>query len=784
MKYSQSWLKERVHSDLDQESLATLLTMSGFEVEECIKAAPDFTDVVIGQILEISKHPEADQLHLCKVSIGENTSPLQIVCGAKNIFVQMKAPLAKVGAHLPDQPILKEAKIRGIVSQGMLCSAKELGLAEESEGLLVLPEDAPLGEDVRNYLNLNDYIFDISITPNRGDCLSLEGLAREISSLTEAPFQSLELGNIPITQSDTLPVKIEATSECPHYVGRIIRKIKADAPTPLWIKERLRRSGVRSISAIVDITNYVMLELGQPMHAFDCNTIKQEIIVRESKHNESILLLDGSNRSLQPGTLIIADQQNPLAIAGVMGGLESSVTSLTTDIFLESAYFIPEVIAKNRQAYMISSESAYRFERGVDPTIQSTALARATELILAIAGGDAGPVIERQAETQSPPSPIQISLEKINQVLGVNLSAATVENLFKRLYFSYTVLPNVSWSITPPSYRFDIRIPQDIIEEIARLYGYDHIPTKKLFAHLEVAEKAIDYFYHLKQFFSAKSYHEVINYSFIDKTLQHWFDPEKIPKYLINPLSNEMEVMRTNLWPGLFNTFIYNKSRQLHRIRLFEVGACFEASQTMHLGGLITGLVQPEQWGLEAKKADFYDLKGDLENLFDYLSLSIRFEKDTHQALHPGQTAGIYYQDKRIGIMGALHPNLLQYFNIPEKVFVFEIDLESIPLKNRSKFAELSKFPEVRRDISLLVNRAVPAEIIRDTIEKAAGTLLTDCFIFDVYQGNGVPTDLKSIALALIFQHPTRTLKDEEVATIMEKVTSVLQGQLNAVLRS
>lgn len=791
MKCSESWLREWVNPAINRDQLCTKLTMSGFEVEELVPAAKTFSGIVVGQILKIDKHPEADRLHLCEVNIGKEQH-LKIVCGAENVRVGMKVPVAMIGAIMPDQTEIKASNIRNIASQGMLCSATELGFTEESRGLLELSADAPIGEELIHYLNLDDYVIDISITPNRGDCLSIRGMAREVSALTQSPLKPINISEVNPHFNTTFTVNIEAKKDCPHYVGRVIRNVKADSATPVWLKERLRRSGIRSISAIVDVTNYVMLELGQPMHAFDLNHVKDKICVRQSKVGERIVLLDGCEQQLESDTLVIADAEKPLAIAGVMGGMDSSVTTLTQHIFLESAFFPAQTIAKQRQRYGLNSDSSYRFERGVDYTIQREAIERASKLIMDIAGGEAGPVIE-VTHQDALPAPISINLdsERITKVLGITLPDQEIETHFKALNFSFKHDKN-QWKVNIPTYRFDITIPEDLIEEIARLHGYDKIPTHTLKGNLRVTQAAESAkgWLSLKHVLRDAGYHEVITYSFVDSELQKTFDSHNKPYPIVNPITGDMNVMRSNLWPGLVKTLLYNQSRQQHRIRLFEIGTCFVQDedvllQQAKLGGLISGLSAPEQWGLAPKEVDFYDLKGDIERLLAPIAVNggLIFKPETHSCLHPGQTAVIYNQDKKLGIMGALHPSIQQSLDITHKVFVYELDLSSLEMAGLHPFQEISKFPEIRRDIAIVVNQAIPARDIQDTIKVIAGDWLKDVFIFDVYQGKGISPGLKSIALALIWQHATRTLVDDEVTALMEQVIAALKGKLGAELR-
>lgn len=792
MKCSESWLREWVDPGLSHEQLCNTLTMAGLEVEEIVPVTNHFNGIVVGQVLNVEKHPEAEKLHICDVNIGE-AATLTIVCGASNVRAGMKVPVATINAVLPNGTVISKAVIRGVTSHGMLCSASELGLSESSQGLMELADDAPLGEDLKSYLMLDDYIVDISITPNRGDCLSVKGLAREISALTR----------IPLLKSDTIPevesafniiysVSVEAASACPAYIGRVIRNIRADAVTPVWMKERLRRSGIRSINPVVDATNYVMLELGQPMHAFDLNQVKQGIKVRMSRMGERITLLDGSVKQLDTETLVIADDEKPLAIAGVMGGADSGVTLLTTDIFLESAFFDPQVVARQRQHYGLNSESSYRFERGVDPTIQRQAMERVTSLIVAMTGGEVGPIIEIIDKGTLPAQRLlTLAADKVEKVLGIAISDAEIENIFAALKFKYK-RENTYWHVLVPPYRFDITLPEDLIEEIARLYGYDKIPVHTLSGDLHpgmMRGGARDW-RPLKQLLCDSGYHEIISYSFVDTRLQKLLDPEETPCELVNPITSDMSVMRTSLLPGLVNTLVYNLSRQQNRIRLFELGTCFirrgkSILQQPRLGGIIMGAASPEQWGIPSREADFYDLKGDLLRLFHVFApgKEVVFRSESRPGMHPGQTAGIYCNDQKWGYIGALHPSVRQALDLPDKVFVYELNIEMLDAAGQHHFQEISKFPEIRRDLAILVKQAIPASEIQDTIKVTAGDWLKDVFIFDVYQGKGISPGLKSIALALILQHPTRTLVDDEVSALVERVVTTLNGKLGAELR-
>lgn len=792
MRCSEAWLREWVNPKETREKIADQLTMAGLEVESCEPVADKFSGVVVGQVIKVEPHPDSDRLHICDVNTGD-VAFLKIVCGAPNVIAGMKVPVAVINSKLPNDVVIKQTEIRGVHSHGMLCSASELTISNDNEGLMVLPSDAPVGVDVWEYLQLNDHVFDISITPNRGDCLSIRGIAREIAALMHSPVLKKEaLVDCEVASNMIYSVAVQAKADCPSYVGRVIRNVNVNAPTPIWMVERLRRGGIRSISPVVDVTNYVMLELGQPMHAFDQDKIQQGINVRPARMGEMIKLLDGSEKRLEAGTLVIADEKKPLAIAGVMGGVESSVTKETKNIFLESAFFQPAAVAKSRQQYNLVSESAYRFERGVDPNIQREAIIRATQLITQIAGGEVGPVIEVIHPDQMPkPTLIALTTQKVSAVLGVKIDEQTIETILQALSFPFK-REQSTFVIKPPAYRFDITLPEDIIEEIARLYGYHRIPTHPLTGLLRPghAVAGVRDWQPLRQQAADLGYHEVITYSFIDTKLQSLLDPEKKPVELVNPITNEMTVMRTNLWPGLVSTMMYNQSRQQNRIRLYEMGLCFNKQgkqllQETRFGGLITGPVHPEQWGVAKREVDFYDLKGDVETLLQSLGVTqlLEFRSDRHQGLHPGQSAGIYFNNQKIGLMGAVHPSILQALDITSRVFVYELDMTAIKGSKIGHIEAISKFPEIRRDLAILVNEAIPARQIQDTIKVIAGDWLKDVFIFDVYQGKGIAPGQKSVALGIVWQHPTRTLIDEEVNELINRVTTTLTEKLGATLR-
>ncbi|MDX1901376.1 MAG: phenylalanine--tRNA ligase subunit beta [Gammaproteobacteria bacterium] len=788
MKISELWLREWIDSSLTRDVFCERMTMAGLEIESISPVAGEFSDVVVAHVEKVEPHPEADRLQICTVDSGDG-SPVMVVCGAKNVFAGMKAALAKEGAVLPGGLKIRRTKLRGVASHGMLCSPVELGLSEESAGLLVLPADAPIGQSVKEYLQLNDHIIEISVTPNRGDCLSVLGIAHEIAALTNTTVRSPTFNKMPDTSQDTFSVTVQAVEQCPHYVGRVIRQINASAITPLWLQERLRRSGMRCIHPVVDVMNYVMLELGQPMHAFDLATLSGGITVRLANAGEQIALLDERTVTLQSETLVIADQKGPQAIAGVMGGSLSGVSTSTQDIFLESAFFQPITIARAVREYQAASESSHRFERGVDPALQIKAIERATELVLAIAGGNAGPMVAVQQENYIPTQKtITLRRDRIQKIIGTSVADADTQRILSNLGFQLKNISN-GWEVIVPPRRFDVKAEIDLIEEIIRIYGYEKVPLTKsvveLHSHTLAAEAQSTNAF--TKILIDQGYHEVVTYSFIDEKLQRHFNPNQQPIPLVNPISSEMSVMRTSIWPGLLNVLQYNLNRQQSRVRIFEVGTCFVGSEeTQVLSALVSGGLFPLQWGMKDRVVDFFDVKGDIENLFTLTGYSgaLTYQASKHPALHPGQSADIYHGDQYLGVFGLLHPSLAKTFDMDGKVYLFELPLKSLQFTNIPQFREISKFPAIRRDIAILLEDTVPAKHIQDTISKVAGPLLQSVTVFDVYQGKGIPSGKKSMAFALVLQHASQTLTDETVADLMQRVITALQDSYAAELRS
>ncbi|HYF97750.1 MAG TPA: phenylalanine--tRNA ligase subunit beta, partial [Coxiellaceae bacterium] len=703
MKLSEQWLREWVNPPISTKVLGEQLTMAGLEVDSIIPAAPAFNNVIVGFIKEAVQHPDADRLRVCKVDVGQ-AEPLQIVCGAANARAGIKVAVAMVDAVLPGDFKINRSKIRGVESCGMLCSSKELGLTEEAEGIMELLPDAPLGTNIRDYLKLDDQVIEVELTPNRGDCLSVQGVARELAAVNQLGIIKTDYKEQAAAIKDNLHVDVLNSTACPRYLGRVIRGINTDALTPLWMQERLRRSGIRNIHPVVDIMNYVMLELGQPLHAFDLNKLKGTIQVRLAALGEKISLLDGQEIKLNTSTLVIADEQGPQAIAGIMGGLDSAVTQQTHDLFLESAFFTPASIGVEARQYGLQTDASYRFERGVDPELPRLAMNRACELLQQIVGGQLGPITEVVAQEQiSALAQINLNLADVKRLLGLELKESEITRILTSLGIQILTQEQGVWQVQAPSFRFDLRIAADIIEEIARLVGYDQIPvqSENYSAHI-VAESGRELnLSTLTKTLVSRAYQEVISYSFIDPEWQQLFNPEQTPIRLANPLTQDMSVMRTSLWPGLVKIAHYNLARQASRVRIFEKGLCFsEGEQRLKIGALITGNLYAEQWGTAARPVDFFDLKADLEAL---LALSkqanpVKWLPAQHPALHPGQSAQLELAGHVLGYAGALHPRLVQALDLKHAPFLFELDFELCKKIAPSHYQAISKFPAVRRD--------------------------------------------------------------------------------------
>jgi phenylalanyl-tRNA synthetase beta chain len=791
MRFSEKWLREWVNPALSTDELVAKITMAGLEVDSVVPVAGQFSGVVIAEIISAEPHPDASKLQVCMVDVGEG-EPLQIVCGAANARSGIKVPCAKIGALLPGDFKIKRAKLRGVESFGMLCAEQELGLAESSDGLMELPLCAPVGTNIRDYLVLDDMAIEVDLTPNRGDCLGVAGLAREVGVLNRAEVTQVACTPVTQTIKDTFAVSVEAAEQCPRYLGRVIRGIDLGKRTPVWMVERLRRSDIRSIDPVVDVTNYVLLELGQPMHAFDLKTLEGGICVRLAKEGEKLTLLDGQTIEMAPDTLVIADASKPLAMAGVMGGEASSVKVDTQDLMLESAFFDPIAIAGKARRYGLHTDSSHRFERGVDFELQRNAMERATALLLDIVGGEAGPISEVLSTENLPHLPsIQLRRERIERILGCAIPDADVEDILGRLGMDI-VTTGSGWHIVPPSYRFDIRLEVDLIEELGRIHGYNNLPTTLpiLEGIAPDRQESVIPVSRFKQVLVDRDYQEVITYSFVDKKYIELLTPNHPSVSLANPISADMSEMRTTLWAGLLKTAAYNINRQQHRLRLFESGLNFLKTdqglqQESHIAGLVYGGVNDESWFGKARTADFYDVKGDVEALLMLTGgeTVYQFEPGQHAALHPGQTAVIKKGGKAIGYLGALHPSVQKALDLPQKAYLFELVFSEIRHRSLPQFKELSKYPEVRRDFAVIVDEKISAQAILKNVRESAGSLLIDLVLFDVYQGDNVEAGKKSIAFGITLQDSTRTLQDEDINPLVERVVSSLKDTFNVTLR-
>ena len=791
MKFSEQWLRTWVNPQVSRDELVARLSMAGLEVDSVTPAAGAFSGIVIGEVLATEQHPDADKLRVCQVSNGAET--FQVVCGAPNVRPGLKIPFAMIGAELPGDFKIKKAKLRGVESNGMLCSASELQISEDNDGLMELPGDAPVGHDIRVYLQLDDASIEVDLTPNRGDCLSLAGLAREVSALYGAPVTRPQIPAVAASHDEVRPVEVLAPQACPRYLGRVVRNVDLSRPTPLWMVERLRRADVRSIDAAVDVTNYVMLELGQPMHAFDLSEIKEGIRVRMAEEGEKLVLLDGQEVSLRADTLVIADHQRALAIAGVMGGEHSGVSARTRDLFLESAFFDTIAIAGKARSYGLHTDSSHRFERGVDWQLARQAMERATALLLEIVGGEAGPIIEAVDSAQLPDvAPITLRADRIEQMLGLKMDDAEVERMLGALGLGVSTSGEGQWRIEVPSHRFDISLEVDLIEELGRLYGYNRLPVRYPQARLAPQAKveAAAELPALRRLLVARGYQEAITYSFIDPRQFELFSPGVEPLMLANPISADMAAMRSSLWPGLVKALEHNLNRQQSRVRLFESGLRFvgqlaDLKQEAMLAGVVAGSRLPEGWAQGRDGVDFYDVKADVEALLASAGAADRFNfvPGEHPALHPGQTARIEREGRLVGYIGAIHPELAKTLGLEHPVYLFELLLSEVIEGRLPAFRELSRFPEVRRDLALLVDREVPAEALLSAIREAAGEWLTDLRLFDVYHGKGIDPHRKSLAVGLTWQHPSRTLNDDEVGTTTQNILTSLEQRFNATLR-
>ena len=790
MKIAESWLREWVDPDLDSEALGHQLTMLGLEVDGVDTEGAGLDGVVVAEVLGVRKHPDADRLTVCKVSAGGEE--IDVVCGAPNVTTGMKSPLAVPGITLPNGVRLRKSKIRGIVSNGMLCSAVELGLGEESDGILGLPDDAPAGMPLTEYLGLPDRVFDLDLTPNRGDCFSVLGVARDVAALTGSPLKPPDVAPVPASIDDTLPVEIPLPEGCPSFAGRLIRNIDPTARSPLWLVERLRRSGLRGISPVVDITNYVMLELGQPLHAYDAARVQGAIRPRLAKPGEKVTLLDEKEVVVNEDTLVIADDSGAIGLAGIMGGLSTAVSGTTTDVFFEAAFWPQAFMAGRARSYGMHTDASLRFERGVDFDGQGRAVERATELLLEIAGGEAGPLVHQVAETHLPQrKPISLRRSRVSLLLGLDVEDGVVTGVLERL--GLTLEANESgWEVVAPSYRFDITSEVDLIEEIVRIHGYDSVPeTTEIAASplLTVTESVVD-LETVSATLVARDYEEAITYAFIDESSNAPYAPDGSELVLSNPISSEMSVMRSSLLPGLVASASANIARQQDRVRLFEIGKSFhgtlEASEeVVRIAAVSCGTALPEQWGLRAIAVDFFDLKADLLALLKLAgdASDVTFRSIEHPALQPGQSAAIVRDDHEIGIIGKLHPQVAKQLELKRDAFVFELDALQALASAAPVADPVSRFPVIRRDLAVIVGEDVSGEDLVRAVASAAPDLTRDVRIFDIYQGPGIEAGLKSVAISLILQETSRTLTDNDADAAQAAAVQKLRETFGAELR-
>ncbi len=792
MKISENWLRTWVNPAIDSEKLSDQLTMLGLEVDDLSPAAKPFTGVVVGEVLTVEQHPDADRLRVTTVNIGSG-EPLQIVCGAPNVRAGMKAPVATIGAVLPGDFKIKKGKLRGVESQGMLCGASEIDLEDKIDGLLELPADAPVGVNIREYLDLDDNVIDISITPNRGDCFSIRGIAREIGVINQLPVTAPEIKEVAASIADEKKVVV-STEGCPRYLGRVIKNVNTKAATPEWMERALTRSGIRQHSILVDITNYVLMELGQPLHAFDGAKVQGAVQVRQANAGEKLILLNEQEVELQDDVMVIADDEKALAIAGIMGGLSSSVTDETTEIFLESAFFAPLHIAGRARRFGLHTDASQRYERGVDFELPLIAIHRASQLISELAGGEFGPItVAENAAVLPTRDAIELEQAQVDQLLGYNVNSDFITGALTRLGCEVTVKAQGQWSVVPPSHRYDMAIYQDLIEEVARIHGYDNIQISlpvidtKLAKYQDQFEVA-----QLRQTLVTLGYQEAISFSFADLKLEKQLNAAVNPLALANPISSDLAVMRSTLLSSLIPCVQYNINRQQSRVRFFELGLRFDyqnaasihdLKQIPTLAMIAVGAKTAESWHGKPQAMDFFDLKGEVEELLAAGRVQVEYVRSERSWLHPGQSAEILVNGQSIGYLGRLHPSLENELDLGT-TWVAELDQQAVLQSYVSNFTELSRFPSVRRDIALLISDKINVSEIQQLIEKTGGELLHSTWLFDVYTGQGVEAGKRSLAFALLWQHPTRTLEDAEIKSGMDNILQVLESTYQATLRA
>lgn len=794
MKFSEQWLRTWVNPALDSVALSEQLSMAGLEVDGIEPVAEVFSGVVVGEVVKCWQHPDADKLQVTEVNVGADELAT-IVCGAPNCRQGLKVAVATVGAVLPGDFKIKKAKLRGQPSHGMLCSSSELGLSDDHDGIIELPLDAPVGMDYREYLDLNDVVLDVDLTPNRADCLGLRGIAREVGVLNRLEVTEPEIKSVPAAHDEERAVVLDAPAACPRYLGRVVRNVNVSASSPLWLQERLRRSGIRSIDPVVDITNYVLLELGHPMHAFDNDKLEGAVHVRMAKAEEKLTLLDGNEVTLQNDVLVIADEQKPLAMAGIFGGEGSGVTENTKNVFLESAFFSPDAIAGRARRFGLHTDASHRYERGVDPELQRTAMERATALLLEICGGEAGPIVEAVSVEHLPEAAhVTLRAERLERVLGIRIATEEVTEILKRLGF-VVITTDSGWNVTVPTFRFDISIEEDLIEEVARIYGYHRIQAAAPAAQLRMIprQEAQLSAGGMKRTLIDRGYQEAITYSFVDPKHQAMLFDETAALTLPFPISVEMSSMRVSLWPGLIGAVAHNQKRQQQSLAFCETGLRFLPDEKAENGvvqqpmiaGVRAGKAYPEHWSDGERAVDFYDIKGDVEALLALTGAAheFRFVADQHPALHPGQSAAIFRGEKRVGYVGAVHPQFEKKLGLNGRTFVFELELNAIAKRTVPQAQPISKYPSIRRDLAIVVNDSVAAGEIFAAIENIGVNHLVDLNLFDVYQGAGVAEGHRSLALSLTLQHPERTLEDNEINAAVKTVVEMLTSEFGATLR-
>lgn len=792
MKISENWLRTWVNPAIDSDTLSDQLTMLGLEVDELVPAAKPFTGVVIGEVLTVVQHPDADRLRVTTVNIGSG-EPLQIVCGAPNVRAGMKVPVATIGAVLPGDFKIKKGKLRGVESQGMLCGASEIDLEDKIDGLLELPADAPVGANIREYLNLDDHVIDISITPNRGDCFSIRGVAREIGVINQLPVTAPEIQEVAATIADQKQVVV-TTDGCPRYLGRVIKNVNTKAATPAWMEQALARSGIRQHSILVDITNYVLMELGQPLHAFDGGQVQGSVHVRQASANEKLVLLNEQEIELTEDVMVIADDVKALAIAGIMGGLSSSVTDETTEIFLESAFFAPLHIAGRARRYGLHTDASQRYERGVDFELPMIAMQRASQLIQTLAGGDFGPItVSEKNELLPKREAIELNQAQVDQLLGYQVPTAFITDALQRLGCEVTVKAEGGWTVVPPSHRYDMAIYQDLIEEVARIHGYDNIQISLPVIDVKLAKHQDQFeLTQLRQTLVTLGYQEAISFSFADLKLEKQLNSQVNPLALANPISSDLAVMRSTLLSSLIPCVQYNINRQQSRVRFFELGLRFDyqnaksiedLKQIPTLAMIAVGSKQIESWHGKAQVMDFFDLKGEVEEILAAGRVHVEYVRSDREWLHPGQSAEILVDGKSVGYLGRLHPSLENALDL-STTWIAELDQSAVLQTYVSNFTELSRFPSVRRDIALVISDKINVSEIQQLIEKTGGELLDSTWLFDVYTGQGVEQGKRSLAFALLWQHPSRTLEDAEIKSGMDHIIQVLEDTYQATLRA